>query len=206
VRARITPLLLMVLLMGSLTLMPRTAEAQGGGGVDLPIQIPLPGGGTLEGVLEDAELVVRNGVLTLVGDFEGTLNIGGREIPVEIKNLRLPLRDILPVGPAQDPCTVLDLTVGPIDLRLLGLRIRTNEIHVLITANPAEGILGQILCALAGLDLGNLFDLLNNRELRQLLGILALLAEFGILEELSAEELAELLEFLFDLRPGSLLG
>ena len=56
-------------------------------------------------------------------------------------------------------CTVLDLTLGPIDLNLLGLRVRlfggTNPnaqplpgITLLITADSSQGLLGQLLCGL----------------------------------------------------------
>ena len=44
-------------------------------------------------------------------------------------------------------CTILDLTLGPIDLMLLGLRIQTNEIHLLITAQRGT-LLGNLLCGL----------------------------------------------------------
>jgi hypothetical protein len=46
-------------------------------------------------------------------------------------------------------CTILNLVLGPIDLRLLGLRVHLNRVRLLITANPAGGILGSLLCGLA---------------------------------------------------------
>lgn len=53
---------------------------------------------------------------------------------------------------AQAPCHVLHLTLGPIDLNLLGLRITTNQIVVDITAIPGAGnLLGNLLCDLTGL-------------------------------------------------------
>ena len=50
----------------------------------------------------------------------------------------------------QAVCTVLDLTLGPIDLNLLGLMVHLDQVHLLITANPAGGLLGSLLCSLAG--------------------------------------------------------
>jgi hypothetical protein len=47
-------------------------------------------------------------------------------------------------------CSVLDLTLGPIHLDLLGLVVDTNTIHLTITADPNGGILGSLLCSLAG--------------------------------------------------------
>jgi hypothetical protein len=47
-------------------------------------------------------------------------------------------------------CDVLDLTLGPIHLDLLGLVVDTNTIHLTITADSEGGILGSLLCSLAG--------------------------------------------------------
>jgi hypothetical protein len=47
-------------------------------------------------------------------------------------------------------CTVLDLTVGPLDLNLLGLLVHLDRVHLLITADSEGGILGSLLCSLAG--------------------------------------------------------
>jgi hypothetical protein len=62
----------------------------------------------------------------------------------------------VPVAPAQLPpvpegfCTVLDLVLGPLDLNLLGLMIHLDRVHLRITADPNGGILGSLLCSLAG--------------------------------------------------------
>ncbi len=67
----------------------------------------------------------------------------------------------------QASCSVLDLTLGPLDLNLLGLRVQLNQVHLVITAIPADGLLGQLLCALAGPEgvlsgvLQNVVNLLN---------------------------------------------
>jgi hypothetical protein len=47
-------------------------------------------------------------------------------------------------------CTVLDLTLGPIDLNLLGLMVHLDQVHLTITADPTKGLLGSLLCSLAG--------------------------------------------------------
>jgi hypothetical protein len=56
-------------------------------------------------------------------------------------------------------CTVLDLTLGPLDLNLLGLMVHlgggatgTDPVHLTITADPTKGLLGSLLCSLAGGD------------------------------------------------------
>jgi hypothetical protein len=47
-------------------------------------------------------------------------------------------------------CQVLDLTLGPLDLSLLGLIVHLDPVHLDIDADPAGGLLGQLLCGLAG--------------------------------------------------------
>jgi hypothetical protein len=54
----------------------------------------------------------------------------------------------------QQECLVLELILGPLDLRLLGLRVQLSRVHLTITGipstEPGGGLLGDILCALAG--------------------------------------------------------
>jgi hypothetical protein len=47
-------------------------------------------------------------------------------------------------------CPVLDLTLGPLDLNLLGLIVHLDQVHLTITADSEGGILGQLLCGLGG--------------------------------------------------------
>jgi hypothetical protein len=46
--------------------------------------------------------------------------------------------------------TVLDLVLGPLDLNLLGLMVHLDKVHLVITADSEGGILGSLLCSLAG--------------------------------------------------------
>lgn len=50
----------------------------------------------------------------------------------------------------QTICPILDLTLGPLDLNLLGLMVHLDEVHLTITADSEGGILGQLLCGLGG--------------------------------------------------------
>jgi hypothetical protein len=93
-----------------------------------------------------------------VGTLKGTLN--GRHVTRH--NVKMPAALVGPaagVAQAAQVCTVLHLTLGPIDLNLLGLRVQlfggtdpSNPLPItlLITANPSGGILGQLLCGLTG--------------------------------------------------------
>jgi len=56
------------------------------------------------------------------------------------------------VEPAQaGSCTILELNIQPIDINLLGLRVQTSEINLVISAEPGEGVLGDLLCTIANL-------------------------------------------------------
>ena len=52
---------------------------------------------------------------------------------------------------AATDCPVLDLALGPINLDLLGLVVETSPICLQIVAHPGEGLLGDLLCAVAHL-------------------------------------------------------
>jgi hypothetical protein len=63
-------------------------------------------------------------------------------------------------------CPILRLSIGAIDLNLLGLVVHLNPILLTINAQGGAGnLLGNLLCAVAGLldplNLGGLTDLLN---------------------------------------------
>ena len=76
------------------------------------------------------------------------------------------------VTPTQSSCEILDLTLGPLDLDLLGLQVHLDQINLQITAQPGPGnLLGNLLCAVAGLlDNPNALAGLLNNLLRHLLG------------------------------------
>ena len=50
----------------------------------------------------------------------------------------------------QTICSILDLTLGPLDLNLLGLMVHLDQVHLVITADSEGGILGQLLCGIGG--------------------------------------------------------
>jgi hypothetical protein len=54
--------------------------------------------------------------------------------------------------PIPGACQILNLRLGPINLNLLGLVVRTNRINVRIDAVPGAGnLLGNLLCAITNL-------------------------------------------------------
>ena len=79
--------------------------------------------------------------------------------------------------PPAGACSILDLTLGPLHLDLLGLVVDLNQVHLQITAQPGPGnLLGNLLCAVANLGNGGgsplnaITNLLN--QIRGLLGSL----------------------------------
>jgi hypothetical protein len=81
-----------------------------------------------------------------------------------------------PIVPTPNACQVLNLVLGPLDLNLLGLRVRLNQVRLLIEAVPSNvptggvsgGLLGDLLCGVANLlnpqaatPLGQVVQLLN---------------------------------------------
>ena len=47
-------------------------------------------------------------------------------------------------------CSILDLVLGPLDLNLLGLLVHLDRLRLTITAVRGGGLLGDLLCGLAG--------------------------------------------------------
>ena len=120
------------------------------------------GGGTFTGTLTN--IVVKNvdGVLTATGTLNGTLTTAaGTVIPVVNQVISLP-------AAATGTCTVLTLTLGPLDLNLLGLMVHLNQVVLNVTAQSGPGnLLGNLLCAVAHLldnggPLSGIAGLLNN--------------------------------------------
>ena len=60
------------------------------------------------------------------------------------------------VASHQGTCQILDLVLGPLHLDLLGLVVdlygqtTSDPVHVAITGEPGHGLLGDLLCSLAG--------------------------------------------------------
>ena len=107
-----------------------------------------------------------NGVLTLTGNLTGTLTSAGGTVLGTVTNLpiNLPVTGAGPTG----SCTILDLTLGPLHLDLLGLVVDLNQVHLTITGQTGNGqLLGNLLCGLANAlngsgGAGGLANILNN--------------------------------------------
>jgi hypothetical protein len=112
---------------------PAAPPASGGITSSIPCTI---GGLPSTCQLTVTSFTVVNGVFTAVGTVTG----GGVTVPFQA-----------PVQ-ATGSCRILDLTLGPLHLDLLGLVVDLNQVHLNITAQQGPGnLLGNLLCAVANL-------------------------------------------------------
>jgi hypothetical protein len=88
------------------------------------------------------------GILSATGGT-ATGTIAGLPFTTDITNFAL---DLLPDDPATPgtECSVLHLALAPINLSLLGLHVDTSAICLNLTAIEGGGLLGDLLCSLAG--------------------------------------------------------
>ena len=105
-----------------------------------------------------------------VGELTGELrDTAGNLIRNVNRTVLLPVSNLFVNG----TCTILTLDLGPLDLNLLGLEVHLYEGHLEIIADPAGGLLGQLLCAIANLLDDSPLPLLDLAALlSQLLGLL----------------------------------
>ncbi len=132
-------------------------------------------GKKFEGTYTIRRFVERDGKAWAVGRLEGTLknrNVVRRGVKMPVTTEAAGETSQLPV-PTPGACDILTLNLGPINLDLLGLRVATNQIRLLVEAVPGAGnLLGNLLCAVA-----NLLNPSANTPLTQLVQVLnALLA------------------------------
>ena len=119
----------------------------------------------------------KGGKLVAYGTVKGTMRKNGKTQRVSKRNVVMPAAatgagPATPAKASQVPpipgaCQILNLVLGPINLNLLGLVVRTNQINVRIDAIPGGGLLGDLLCAVTNLlnptgALGQLTGAINN--------------------------------------------
>jgi len=127
----------------------------------------IPGVGTFVGSSPPTRFGTQNGQLSVTGLVTGTLTtLTGQQVPVSQT-----VTTTVESAQAAGTCDILDLVLGPLHLDLLGLVIDLNQVHLQITAEQGPGnLLGNLLCAVAGLLDGNGLNGLANL-LNRLLGL-----------------------------------
>ena len=125
-------------------------------------------GGTFTGTLSNVQFVNQGGVLALVGNLTGTLTNAAGTVIGSVTNQ--PISVPVTGAAATGSCSILDLTLGPLHLDLLGLVVDLNQVHLQITGQTGNGqLLGNLLCGLANALNGNGGGLAN--ILNRLLGL-----------------------------------
>jgi hypothetical protein len=110
----------------------------------------LGGTGTFAGQFELDRFTTQNGQLAVVGTLTGTLTDSLGAVIGTVDEV------ITLLAGADGSCQILDLTLGPLDLDLLGLVVHLDQVHLNITAQSGPGnLLGNLLCGVAGLLDGN---------------------------------------------------
>jgi hypothetical protein len=111
--------------------------------------------------------VNQNGTLAVAGNLVGTVTntVTGVTTPIN-QAFTAPIT----AAQANGTCSILDLTLGPLHLDLLGLVVDLNQVHLTITGQTGNGqLLGNLLCGLANALNGNGGGLAN--ILNRLLGL-----------------------------------
>jgi hypothetical protein len=151
----------------ALFLVPSVAGAQEGP-ARLSQVIPLSGKSTkgnkkLTGKYTIQRFVSKGGKLFSEGTFKGKL--GKKKVTKEKVRLPATLANAsgtakasqvpplpLPPLPPGNACSILSLDLGPINLNLLGVVVRTNQIQLRIDAVQGPGnLLGNLLCGITGI-------------------------------------------------------
>jgi hypothetical protein len=121
---------------------------------DLTKRVPVTGtaknGKQFKGTYTIDRFVSRKGKVFAVGTLKGRLN----HRHVTRRDVRIPVSNFAQASgatTAQAACNILTLTLGPLDLNLLGLRVQLNQVNLRITAIPGGGLLGDLLCGIANL-------------------------------------------------------
>lgn len=122
----------------------------------------LGGAGTFEGTLDVQSFSAKRGTLEATGRLTGTATDSLGKTVGSVTNMVF----TFVVNTQGTECPILHLDLGPIELDLLGLVVEISQIVIDITAEPGPGnLLGNLLCAIAGLldpnNLDLLADLLN---------------------------------------------
>jgi hypothetical protein len=116
----------------------------------IPVEGETADGSTVEGTLQDATITVDETAETVTVD--GTLVGEVEEESGEVVEVVEPVTETIPLEEAESTtCTLGYITLdGNLTVALLGLHISITELNVLLEGDSSEGLLGNLLCGLAG--------------------------------------------------------
>jgi hypothetical protein len=113
--------------------------------------------------VEKGKLVAKGTLTATLGEADDTVK-KAVTVPVSLDPADAPAEGAAAGDvQAQATCQILNLLLGPLDLNLLGLRVQLDTVDLDITAVEGPGnLLGNLLCAVAGLLDGPSLPGLNN--------------------------------------------
>src|SRR5918995_1580100 len=179
-RIRTAALAVLMVCAASLGAAEPASAAQEPPATPLTKKVAITGTKGFKGTYTIDRFTTRNGKLVATGTLRGTMRKRGATLRVTRKNVVMPAsvagagtganaaQQPLPPLPGGRSCQILALNLGPINLNLLGLVVRTNEIQLRIDAVQGPGnLLGNLLCAITGIlnpagALGQLTGAINN--------------------------------------------
>jgi hypothetical protein len=111
------------------------------------------GTGAVTGVFDVNKFTASGTQLLATGTFTGTVtDAAGAVLASGTQTITM----AVDLASSSGSCQILHLTLGPLDLNLLGLQVHLDRIVLDITAQSGPGnLLGNLLCAIAGLLNGN---------------------------------------------------
>ncbi len=138
----------------------------------IPVTGKAKNGKAFNGHFTVSQFVTRNGKTYALGTLTGTL--GTHHVTKQAAfPATLPASgSASPLASSSATCPVLNLTLGPLDLNLLGLTVHLNQVVLNINAQSGPGnLLGNLLCSVANLlnsgsvlssDLSGLLNIVQN--------------------------------------------
>ena len=121
-------------------------------------------GGTVAGTFTPTAFKIPDsgayaGKLVAIGQLKATATrANGHVVGTDTQRIKIPVSTAngspLPTGAARalGSCDILNLVLGPLDLDLLGLQVHLDKVVLNIVAQSGAGnLLGNLLCAVAGL-------------------------------------------------------
>jgi len=170
---RLKLLVVAALAATSLAVLAGTTEAATAGSaaqrgtITAPIDGTTAAGGVVNGVFQVTGFTINQaGQLVANGVLNGTLTDTAGNVTQLVNET---VSSVVTNQATGGGCQILDLTLGPLHLDLLGLVVDLNQVHLNITAQPGPGnLLGNLLCSVSHLldggntaGLQNLLNLLN---------------------------------------------
>jgi hypothetical protein len=134
---------------------PVASAAAGKGSYAVPADGTTASGAPVTGTFGITKFTRAKGVVTAVGTFTGTVDgqpvTSAASAPVTTID-GTSLGGNAAAAAAAADCSILNLTLGPLHLDLLGLVVDLNQVNLQITGQQGPGdLLGNLLCGVAGL-------------------------------------------------------